>query len=133
MTPFEKAVMQLIKNVHHIEDFSERIVHAAVDETLQRIADTYGIDLQTLRTLFFDDIVKKYSKATTDEPACKAITYRGKRCTNTAISDGLCQMHLKQQVRPRKSKASTSHKDTLESAHKLREIFESIHHLGSTT
>lgn len=129
ISTFEKSLFQVIKGVHTIEEFSERIVRPAVIETLELVAEMYGLNGTALRENILERVVLKHARSISEEPKCKAITYRGKKCTNNAILDGYCQLHSRQQIKPkRKNVAKRGECDDI--ATKCARIFTSVGKIG---
>lgn len=102
ISALEKSVVQLVKGALTLEEYGERLVRASVIETIRIIADLHGLDRGDLEARCVERISASHSKFTTHEGNCKAITYRGKRCTNDALDDGLCSLHGQQQACPTK-------------------------------
>ncbi len=98
MTTFDTTLLNLVKSVYSIEEFSERIVRGAVTETILRLSEKFGLNSTALLADFVEPLVAKYAHTTKRCPTCKAITSRGKKCTKDALSGGYCQLHLRQQV-----------------------------------
>lgn len=108
-TVLDKALINVVKGISTLEEFVERVVHGAVSESIDTLADAYGLDHQKLRTTVLPPIVQKYSKIVPGENTCKAITYRGKRCTQDTFGREYCQLHTKQRnTRHKPSTTSTS-------------------------
>lgn len=126
ISTFEKSLLQVIKGVHVIEEFSERVIRAAVSETIRRISVTYGLNANLLHETMLEDIVNNHARTILEEPKCKAITYRGKRCTSDAISDGYCQLHARQQIKPNKRKTEPTKCTGDDVASKCAKIFTSV-------
>ena len=104
---FDASVINLVKSVYSVEEFSERIVRGAVIDTITTISERYGLHSEELKQELVESMVSKHAHMTAAEaPRCQAITYRGKRCTQEALVDGKCQMHSLQVVTKTEKKAS---------------------------
>lgn len=91
-----KALLNLVKGVHSIEDFSEHVVSSAVTDTIVILSERYGLNATALLDELVDPLVKKHAHVTVKSQGCKAITYRGKKCTHDAVANGYCKFHRKQ-------------------------------------
>lgn len=118
----EKAILNVVKGIHSIEEFGERLVRGAVYETIHVLSERYGLDEQRLKETIADALIKSHSKILPTEETCSATTCRGKRCLRPVIADGLCDFHHKKNILPKK-RARVEHKD--ETVEKMMRIFTS--------
>jgi hypothetical protein len=97
---FDTSVINLVKSVYSVEEFSERIVRGAVIDTITSISERYGLHADELKRELVEGLVSKHAHMTAAvPPRCQAITYRGKRCTHEALVDGKCLMHSQQDIK----------------------------------
>ena len=101
-TTFDKNLLNLVKSVHSIEEFSERIVRSAVTEAITSLSQKYGLNSAALLADMVESLVAKHAHTTVECPSCKATTARGNKCTKDALVDGYCQLHSRQH--PHKNK-----------------------------
>jgi len=104
LTPLEKSVLHVVKGIYSVEEFVERVVRAAVYETIQMLSDRYGLDQDRLKRELAPELIEKHSRLTQHVDLCTATTSRGKRCIQPAVCDHLCDLHYKKTVPLKKRK-----------------------------
>ena len=112
----DKSLLNIVKGVYSIEEFSQRIVRSAVSDTISIISEKYGLNSIALAEELVEPLVEKHARVTSGCQKCTAITYRGKKCTQDVVADGYCQLHSRQVVvekKPTKKRGAGIRDDTV--------------------
>ena len=89
---FEKVLLDALRSVTKVEDFSSSLAESVADDIFTRIANDFGIPYSTLRAKY-QECVDQHSKLS-DVVPCKGTTRRGTVCTRIAVCGGThCSQH----------------------------------------
>lgn len=94
---FLKTLQSVVTGARQLEEFSNVLVSAAVEDTLLCVARDYGHDYSVLLRRYKDEVVRRHSAGTlTEKTQCRGTTKGGKPCGRRAQLQGYCQMHAAQ-------------------------------------
>ena len=89
---FEKVLLDALRSVTKVEDFSSSLAESVADDIFTRIANDFGIPYSILRSKY-QECVDHHSKLS-DVVRCKGTTRRGTACTRVAVcGGGYCSQH----------------------------------------
>lgn len=94
---FLKTLQSVVTGARQLEEFSNVLVGAAVEDTLLCVARDYGHEYAALLKRYRDEVVSRHASGSLAEKAtCQGTSKTGKPCGKRAVLHGYCQAHAAQ-------------------------------------
>lgn len=91
---FARTLQSVLSGARQLEEFSNVLVSAAVEDALLCVARDFGHDYKLLLGKYKDDVVTRHAACTlAGKTQCRGTNAHNKPCTQRAVIQGYCRKH----------------------------------------